>query len=85
MLLLYWEKLQQYNLKIEPDKCEFLKTQLNYLGHIVTGEGVKPEPDKVHATNKFPIPRTKTDVKSFLGLAGYYRKFIPHFAKLRNH
>jgi hypothetical protein len=59
-----FEKLRQYNLKIGPDKCEFLKTELNYSGH-VTGEGVKPDPHKVHATNEFPTPRTKTDVKSF--------------------
>ena len=72
-----FERLRQFNLKIEPDKCEFLKTELNYLGHIVTSEGVKPDPNKVQAINDFPIPRNVTDVKSFLGLAGYYRKFIP--------
>jgi hypothetical protein len=76
------DKLRQYNLKIEPDKCEFLKTELNYLGHVVTGEGVKPDPHKVQAIKEFPIPKTKTDVKSFLGLAGYYRKFIPQFSKI---
>jgi hypothetical protein len=65
-----FEKLRQYNLKVEPDKCEFLKTELNYLGHIVTGKGIKPDPHKVHAINEFPILRMKTDVKSFLGLAG---------------
>jgi hypothetical protein len=77
-----FEKLRQYNLKIEPDKCEFLKTELNYLGHVVTSKGVKPDPHKVHAINDFPTPKTKTDIKSFLGLAGYYRKFIPQFSKI---
>jgi len=77
-----FEKLRQYNLKIEPDKCEFLKTELSYLGHVVTGEGVKPDPHKIQAINEFPIPRNKTDVKSFLGLDGYYRKFIPQFSKI---
>jgi hypothetical protein len=48
----------------------------------VTGEGVKPDQHKFHAINEFPIPKTKTDVKSFLGLAGYYRKFIPQFSKI---
>jgi hypothetical protein len=66
-----FDRLRQYNLKIEPDKCEFLKTGLIYLGHVVTGDGVKPDPQKVHAINNFPAPNTKTDVKSFLGLAGY--------------
>jgi len=76
------ERLRQFNLKIEPDKCEFLKTELNYLGRIVTSEGVKPDPNKVQAINDFPIPINVTDVKSFLGLAGYYRKFIPQFSKI---
>jgi len=72
-----FDKLRQFNLKIEPDKCELLKTELNYLGHVVTSEGVRPDPAKVKAVNEFPIPKNITDVKSFLGLAGYYRKFIP--------
>ena len=44
-----FQKLRQFNLKIEPDKCEFLKTELNYLGHVVTSEGVRPDPEKVKA------------------------------------
>jgi hypothetical protein len=56
--------------------------ELNYFGHIVSSEGVKPDPNKVQAINDFPIPRNVTDVKSFLGLAGCYRKFIPQFSKI---
>jgi hypothetical protein len=48
----------------------------------VTSEGVKPDPQKVKAVKEFPIPNNTTDVKSFLGLAGYYRKFIPHFSNI---
>ena len=77
-----FERLRQFNLKIEPDKCEFFKTELNYLGHVVTSEGVKPDPQKVKAISDFPTPRNATDVKSYLGLAGYYRKFIPQFSKI---
>ena len=77
-----FEKLRQFNLKIEPDKCEFFKTGLSYLGHVVTGEGVKPDPEKVKALTSFPTPKNTSDVKSFLGLAGYYRKFIPQFSKI---
>jgi hypothetical protein len=79
-----FEKLRLYNLKIEPDKCEFLKTELSYLGHVVTGEGVKPHPHKIRAINEFPIPRNKTDVKSFLGLAGH-RNLFHSSVKLQNH
>ena len=66
-----FERLRQFNLKIKPDKCEFLKTELNYLGHVVTSEGVKPDPQKIKAISEFPGPQKVTDVKSFLGLAGY--------------
>jgi hypothetical protein len=76
------ERPRQLNLKVEPDKCEFLKTEISYLGHIVTSDGVKPDPGKVKAIHEFPTPRNTTDVKSFLGLAGYYRKFIPQFSKV---
>jgi len=71
------DKLRQNNLKIEPEKCEFLKTELNYLGHVVTDEGIKSDPQKVKAINDFPTPKNTTDVKLFFVLAGYYRKFIP--------
>jgi len=49
---------------------------------VVTNEGVKPDPYKIHAIKEFPIPKNKTDVKSFLGLTGYYRKFISQFSKI---
>ena len=76
------ERLRRFNLTIEPDKCEFLKTELSYLDHVVTNEGVKPDPLKVKAIKEFPIPRNTKDVKSYLGLAGYYRKFISQFRKI---
>jgi hypothetical protein len=75
-----FQKLREHNLKIEPDKCEFLKQELNYLGHIVTAEGVRPGDKKIEAIVKFPTPKSQKDIKSFLGLAGYYRKFIADFS-----
>jgi hypothetical protein len=53
-----------------------LKEELGYLGHVVTAEGVKPDDKKIEAVVEFPTPRSPKDVKSFLRLAGYYRKFI---------
>jgi hypothetical protein len=61
-----FERLRQFNLKIEPDKCEFFRTELSYLGHVVTSEGVKHDPQKVKSIKEFPIPKNTTDVKSFL-------------------
>ena len=58
-----FRKLREFNLKIEPDKCEFLKEELNYLGHVVTSAGVRPDDSKVKAVVEFPIPRTQKDIK----------------------
>jgi hypothetical protein len=77
-----FQKLREFNLKIEPDKCEFLKEELNYLGHIVTPEGVIPDGNKIKAVVEFPTPKTQKDIRSFLGLAGYYRKFIVDFSAI---
>lgn len=77
-----FQRLREANFKIQLDKSEFLKRETAYLGHIITPEGIKPNPDKVYAIKNFPIPRTTKEIKSFLGLVGYYRKFIPNFSKL---
>ena len=81
-LAIILQRLRELGLKIQPDKCEFLKPELGYLGHIVTAEGVKPNPQKLEAVSNFKQPRNPTDIKSFLGLAGYYRKFIRNFSKI---
>lgn len=77
-----FKKLQDANLKIQLDKSEFLKQETEFLGHIVTTNGIKPNPNKIDAINKFPIPKTPKQIKSFLGLVGFYRKFIKDFAKI---
>lgn len=76
------DRLQESNLKIQLDKSEFLKKEVSYLGHIVTPEGVKPNPIKIKAIQAYPIPKTTKEIKAFLGLLGYYRKFIKDFAKI---
>ena len=81
-LAIILQRLRELGLKIQPDKCEFLKPELEYLGHIVTAEGVKPNPKKIEAVKNFKIPTNPTKVKSFLGLSGYYRKFIRNFSKI---
>lgn len=77
-----FQRLREANFKIQLDKSEFLKHETAYLGHIVTSDGIKPNPDKIAAIRQFPIPTTQKEIKSFLGLIGYYRKFIPNFSKL---
>jgi len=77
-----FEKLEEANLKLQLDKCEFLKKQTNFLGHTISPEGIQPNKEKVKAIEDFPIPKNSKEIKSFLGLCGYYRKFIPDFAKI---
>lgn len=77
-----FDRLRKANFKVQLDKSEFLRKEVSYLGHIITPNGVKPNPDKIDAIKKFPVPKTQKEIKSFLGLIGYYRKFIKDFAKI---
>lgn len=75
-------RLRQSDLKLQPDKCEFLRPELEFLGHVISEEGVKPNPKKIEAVKNFPAPLNAKQIKQFLGLAGYYRKFIKDFSKI---
>lgn len=77
-----FKRLRESNFKIQMDKSEFLKLETAYLGHVISKDGIKPNPDKIAAIQKFPLPKTATEIKRFLGLLGYYRKFIPDFARI---
>jgi hypothetical protein len=74
--------LRSYNLKLEIDKCEFLRKEVLYLGHRLTREGLLPDESKLSAVKEFPIPDTIKKLKSFLLLAGYYRRFLQNFSKI---
>ncbi|XP_011699787.1 PREDICTED: uncharacterized protein LOC105457055 [Wasmannia auropunctata] len=75
-------RLREHNLKLQSNKCEFLRKEVTYLGHIITEDGIKPDPEKLRAVREFPVPKKVKDIQSFLGLAGYYRKFIENFSKI---
>ena len=62
------------------DKCEFLTPEVTYLGHRIRSYGVRPDPGKVTAVANFPVPKNVTQIRQFLGLPGYYRRFILDFA-----
>ena len=76
------DKLQEAGLTAKPAKCQFGMAQCTYLGHIVGNGRVYPEADKLQAVKAFPIPVTKKQVRGFLGLTGYYRRFIPDYASI---
>lgn len=71
--------LRQHHLSAKPSKCVFGQSQVEYLGYIISNEGVATDPTKVQAVKNWPVPKSVTDLRGFLGLAGSYRKFIKDF------
>ena len=77
-----FQKLSAACLKLKPSKCTFFKSEITYLGHLITSEGVATDPKKIKAVIKWPRPETVRDVRSFLGFEAYYRRFIKGFSTL---
>jgi hypothetical protein len=75
-----FQKLLEANLKIKPSKCSFAKRETKLLGFDITSEGIKPCREKLQAMINYPVPKNQKQVKRFLGMASYYRKFIPQFS-----
>lgn len=71
--------LQQDKWQVKMTKCSFAQRQLRYLGHIISEAGVATDPDKIQAVLQWPLPVSVRELRSFLGLAGYYRRFVKHF------
>ncbi|KRZ67383.1 Retrovirus-related Pol polyprotein from transposon 17.6 [Trichinella papuae] len=77
-------RLQSVGLKIKPEKCQLMRQSVHYLGHVVTQHGVGTDPEKTAAVQKWPTPRCVREVRQFLGLASYYRRFVRNFAGVAN-
>ncbi|KRZ81808.1 Retrovirus-related Pol polyprotein from transposon, partial [Trichinella sp. T8] len=77
-------RLQSVGLKIKPEKCQLMRQSVRYLGHIVTQHGVSTDPEKTAAVQEWPTPRCVREVRQFLGLASYYRRFVRNFAGVAN-
>ncbi|WVZ81560.1 hypothetical protein U9M48_028917 [Paspalum notatum var. saurae] len=77
-----FELLDRDQWKVKMSKCSFALRQIGYLGHVISAQGVSTDPDKVSAIASWSSPTSAKELRSFLGLAGYYRKFVPHFGIL---
>ena len=77
-----FQRFREADLKLKDSKCNYFKTHVHYLGHLVSGKGIKPLPEKLESVKKMPAPTTPKEIKQFLELVGYYRKFIPRFANI---
>ena len=75
-------RLRRIGLKLQPKKCTFGSQEVLYLGHLVSAKGIFPNPAKTKAVKEFPVPTNVKAVRRFLGLASYYRRFVPNFAKV---
>jgi len=77
-----FEQCRQFNLKLNKGKCEFGVRQISILGHVVSANGIEPDPTKTEAIKATPPPENVSDLRSFLGTCGYVAKFIPNYANI---
>ena len=81
-LCVVFECFREFNLKLKPSKCLFFQSQIVYLAHHMSQEGIHPSQDNVHAIEEFPMQETYTQVRTFCGLAGHYQHFIKGFTHI---
>ena len=81
-LEIVFSHLREAGLKMKRSKCDFFKSEIHYLGHLISPEGISPLPNKLDSIKQMPVPNSAKEIKQFLGLTGYYRKFVPRFADI---
>ena len=77
-----FKRLAQHNLKLKASKCDFLRSRVTYLGHVVSEDGIETDPEKTEAVKNWPVPTSVKEVRAYLGFTGYYRKFIKNYARI---
>jgi hypothetical protein len=75
-------RLHQHGYIAKLSKCEFFKTRITFLGHLITPEGIHPDPNKIKVVQNWPVPSTVREVRAFLGLCNYFRKFINNYSSI---
>ena len=83
-LYLVFDRLRKANLTLKISKCEFATTLVSYLGHTISKDGIAVDPAKTKVIREFPMPRHANDVRSFLGMGNFFRKFIPKYTHIVN-
>lgn len=81
-LEMVFDKLRHFNLKLNPSKCNFFKSDVTYLGHHISDKGILPDSSKYSIVEKYPIPTNSDDVRRFVAFCNYYRRFIQNFAQI---
>ena len=81
-LKMVFHHLAEAGLKLKPSKCHFAKSEIRYLGHIVSRQGIQADPDKTSAMISFPVPSDIKELRQFLGLTNYYRRFIKGYSSI---
>ena len=77
-----FRRLDEAGLKLKLSKCEFFMRRLQFLGHLVSKDGIQPDFDKVKAIVKMPPPTCVKDVRAFIGMTSYYRRYMPNFSEV---
>lgn len=77
-----FETCRKCCLKLNPEKCQFFKTEVSFLGHVCTNEGLRADPKKIAVMQRYPRPHDKDSVRRFVAFANYYRRFVENFAKI---
>ena len=82
-LRIVFQRLKEYSLRINLNKCEFVKSKIEFLGYCINHEGCVPLPERVLAITRFPKPKTIVELRRFLGMVNFYRKNLPHAAQVQ--
>jgi hypothetical protein len=76
------QRFDRANLQLQAAKCVFAQPKVEYLGYVVSRDGISTSPEKVRAVQKYPVPKNARDVRIFIGLASFYRRLIPNLAEI---